>query len=456
MTRRGLSIAALCQLALALALVAAPAASAQTGASVASTNALLLPQGSRFICNMVDEGPSSPKAWVYCWEYLSGGSVGRHVRLDPGGGVSLSATEPVPVGIGGPGQPYGAWVTIGRFRCEVLKQGVECVVVATGKGFLAKGDEVVEVQTPPGVIEPPPVLGQSVTVETASGIVFVQTPGSKFSYPLNTGVRVPVGTVIDATRGTVRLSSAVVGGTTQAGLFRGGLFRVTQPRARSVNQGAPEDLTVLSLIAPVSKDCDRHLWGDGRGNFQIDGRYASAATNEAKWLVSDGCAGTLVKVARGAVTVEDSIRHRTATVAAGHTYTAYPSPTRGVSHALIWRALGGKVICGVVDHAEGAPATAMLCFSKSVPPPGGTTNAEGDPGFVFLRATGGAHPTRISQYSWIPEDGWLPKNQTPLGAGARWSYSQIGVKCMIAASRVRCSNRSGHGFTITHTSYRSF
>jgi hypothetical protein len=35
-----------------------------------------------------------------------------------------------------PTYKYGTDLTIGRFRCRVLKSGVRCVVVKTGKGFV--------------------------------------------------------------------------------------------------------------------------------------------------------------------------------------------------------------------------------------------------------------------------------------------------------------------------------
>jgi hypothetical protein len=452
------SLAAIGQLALALIVVAALAPSAKAAASPAPTSALLLPEGSGFICQMFDE---SSKAWVYCWVYLRGGKVGPHVRLGPDGEVSLSATEAPATGIGGPGEPYGAWETVGRFRCEVLREGIRCVVVATGKGFLAgtKGN-IEEVQTPPGLVAPLPLLGQSVNAEPASGYAFIQQPNSKFHFPLNEGVQAPVGTTLDATHGAVRLSLATTGGAVQTGLFRGGVFQVSQPGAG--NQGGSADLTVLTLLGTLEKTCAEGVPNEVRssvqGNFQIDGRYASITASDADWIVSDGCNGTLVKVLRGTVTIRDLLLGTTTTVTAGQTYLAHPDPAAngGLSEALVWRALGGKVICGVVSHVEGKPPTAMLCFARPIPPPPRSGNFEGDPGFAFLRSKGQAHPTRISQYSWIPKNGWLAKNQTSLVAGERWTYPQLDVHCAIAASRVRCVNRSGHGFMISRSSYRGF
>lgn len=450
-------------LALAVGAMAVPAAAHATAPP--STDAVLLPQGSRFICEMHDEGSSS-SAWVYCWEYLEGGSVGAHVRLDPEGEVSLTATERRPSGIGGPGEPFGAWATVGRFRCEVLVQGVECVLVATGKGFLAQADGIVEVQSEPGLTEPPPLLGSSATVQAVSGYALIEEPGSRYTRPLNTGARVPVGTEIDTRHGAVALRSAGAAGEVQTGVFRGGLFRFTQPL-----QGDPEDLTVLTLAGEAPMGCGgpgaqaavalhrggaglQRLQGDAQGHFEIAGHYASATVEDAEWLVEDRCSETAVKVTRGIASVDDFPGQRTVSIAAGQSYLAHPG--NGPSHALVWRALNGKVLCGVVSHGRSIPAVAMLCASRTIPPPRHTSHEEGDPGFVFLNATGAAHPTRVSQYPFQAEEGWLPKNQAVLRPGQTWSSGHLGVTCTIAAARIRCANRSGHGFTITKRSYRGF
>ena len=459
-----------------------PAAGA-AGAVEPPTSWVILPP-FRFGCEMVDDGT---QARVYCWER---GGRARHVRLDPSGEVNQSVEEAPPQGIGGPGEPYGAWVTVGRFRCEVLRRGVECVVIATGKGFLISKTKIVEVQSTPGVTEPPPVFGKNVTAQPTSGYTLIKVPGTKYFRPLNTGARLPLGTVLDTTHGTVLLASAAnPEEEKQTGLFQGGTFRVTQPKARGGS-----GLTELRLMGPLAGRCGsgdgrgrasaarvggrrgrwgrrngrrgrqtRRLWGDAHGNFKTGGRYASATVRGTKWLTEDRCHGTLVKVARGVVKVKDFLRHRTATVTAGHSYLARPSSGRGhrashsgTSHALVWRALDGKVICGVSIHPPGEPSKYLLCFARPVPPPKHSSSSEGDPGFVFIGASGHPRLARISQYSFQAKNGWLAKNQAALGPGRRWSYGRIGVICRVAAAKVRCANHDGHGFTITKSSYRGF
>jgi hypothetical protein len=293
-----------------------------------------------FICEMVDEGS---EAWVYCWEGTRGNT--RHVLLDPAGQVSLTATEPLPSGIGGPGVPYGAWLTIGRFRCEVLHKGIECVLISSGKGFLITRTDIVDVQSAPGITEPTPVFGKTAAVQSVSGYVLVKEPHTKFTTPLNSPARVPMGSILDTTHGTVQLSTAKgPGGEIQTGRFKSGLFKVTQPTGKSA-ANLPEGLTVLTLVGPRPPNCRQRvgrrpalaessakrsksrLWGDAHGDFQTGGRYATVTVRGTKWLTEDTCQGTLVKVARGTVQVNDLINHRSVSVTAGHSYLASASVT---------------------------------------------------------------------------------------------------------------------------------
>jgi ferric-dicitrate binding protein FerR (iron transport regulator) len=58
----------------------------------------------------------------------------------------------------------------------------------------------------------------------------------------------------------------------------------------------------------------------GRGKFQTEGRYGAATVRGTIWLTEDFCDGTLVRVTRGVVTVEDLVTHATVTVTAGQRY----------------------------------------------------------------------------------------------------------------------------------------
>jgi hypothetical protein len=369
------------------------------------------------------------------------------------------------------------WVTIGRFRCEVLRRGVECVAIASGHGFLITRTDIVEVQSPPGVTEPAPELGQSVTLQAGSGYVLIKQPGEKRFSILNQGARVPVGTVVDTSHGTVLLNAAAgAAGGTQAGAFHGGIFRVTQPSSASVASGLPEGLTVLRLAGRLPSGCGprqarrgnaaaarsgskgRHLWGNAHGNFQTGGHYASATVGGTKWLTEDSCAGTRVKVSRGVVTVEDFLHHRTVLVKEHESFLAHPGPIAPAadgasSHASLWSALDGKVICGLSIHPPQLP-TQLLCASRHVPPPPHSNRLDGDPGFVFLGSTGSPRLAKLSQYSWEEERDL--RTVGALTAGSEWRRAGIDVTCTVDATAVRCTNGSGHGFRITKSSYGGF
>ena len=75
----------------------------------------------------------------------------------------------------------------------------------------------------------PPELGQTLGVAPQAGKVLVRLPGSTRAVTLTDAASIPVGTTLDARKGTVALSSALPGDDTQTGTFHGGLFEVRQP-----------------------------------------------------------------------------------------------------------------------------------------------------------------------------------------------------------------------------------
>jgi hypothetical protein len=76
-----------------------------------------------------------------------------------------------------------------------------------------------------------PQLGKTVDVVPVSGQAFVTAPG-RARQQLVAAESVPVGTVVDATRGSVRVIGATAAGAgTQSGTYSGGEFQVLQPAA---------------------------------------------------------------------------------------------------------------------------------------------------------------------------------------------------------------------------------
>jgi hypothetical protein len=191
---------------------------------------------------------------------------------------------------------------------------------------------------------PAPVFGHSANLIPVAGSVFIKRPGDVAFIPIHAATSVPMGTIIDATNGQVQLISAAdpASRTVQSGIFYGGSFRVSQTTIRV--HGRVVALTVLTLTGPLPKGCaargatrasllalgarsrgtSRKLWGNAHGNFRTVGRYAAATVRGTKWLTEDKCAGTLVRVARGVVSVKDFPHHRVLTLRQPHSFVAHP------------------------------------------------------------------------------------------------------------------------------------
>ncbi len=174
---------------------------------------------------------------------------------------------------------------------------------------------------------PPPVAGKSVNAETKSGTVKVKLPGSNKFVVLGEQ-QLPVGTIVDATKGRVTLVAASnkSGGTATADFYEG-IFKVGQTKDA-------KPITTLTLVEKLScpkrgkasaaakKKKKRHLWGDGKGKFRTSGSYSSATVRGTRWMVEDSCTSTLTKVARGSVTVRDFAKKKNVIVKAGKKYVA--------------------------------------------------------------------------------------------------------------------------------------
>jgi hypothetical protein len=170
------------------------------------------------------------------------------------------------------------------------------------------------------------VNGKTVGVERGEGKILVKRPGQSGFHRLTEDEVIPVGTIIDARNGKVRLVSIDRYGREQSAFFFGGVFRVTQlPGSR---------LTVLHLIDTEFGGCEPaagaatasaahgtgKLWGSGHGNFRTEGNDGSATVRGTIWFTEDRCAGTFFKVQRGIVRVRDFIAHKSLSLPAGKSY----------------------------------------------------------------------------------------------------------------------------------------
>jgi len=161
----------------------------------------------------------------------------------------------------------------------------------------------------------------SLSVPGIRGRTFVRLTGAR---------QIPVGSLVDTRRGTVRLTSATnARGAVQSGDFSAGVFQVLQSRRL-------HGLTDLNLAGGSFRACTartgqatvassrviRRLRGSARGRYRTRGRYSAATVRGTIWDTVDRCDGTLTRVTRGVVVVRDFRKRRNITVRAGKSYLA--------------------------------------------------------------------------------------------------------------------------------------
>lgn len=192
---------------------------------------------------------------------------------------------------------------------------------------IVRVDTTVSTPGPP----PPPALGKSMGGQTISGTVLVKLPGSGRFVKLTAGKSLPLGTIVDARRGTVRIF-ATSGGTIYSADFYQGQFQIAQRKIKGATadmrlfggsfRRCPAGLRNPKSLGASGPKSVRHLWGKGSGKFRTAGRFSAAAVRGTTWLTDDQCTGTLTRVTAGSVSVRDFVRRRTVLVKAGHRYFA--------------------------------------------------------------------------------------------------------------------------------------
>ena len=185
---------------------------------------------------------------------------------------------------------------------------------------------------------PPPRFGRTLDIGLVSGVVMVTPPGRR---PFKLGVQdrnIPIASLIDTTHGRVDLRAAPPASTAGAaaarvedaqlydGAFRGSASRGRTHSRKSVlrearSSRAPHRRGTRSM-ARLPHRVVRLLHASASGRFQTDGRYAAATVRGTIWLTEDFCDGTLVRVTRGVVAVENLVTGAAVTVRGGHSYFA--------------------------------------------------------------------------------------------------------------------------------------
>ena len=184
---------------------------------------------------------------------------------------------------------------------------------------------------------PPPSFGRTVDIGLVSGTVIVTLPNGS-SFTLTSQDRnIPIGSLIDTTRGRVDMRAApppiatVAAARVEDAQFYGGAFHVRQSSALPVTQirlsgGDFAACRAPAHAHPAAGQPHRVLrlqHASGTGRFHTPGRYAAATVRGTIWLTEDFCDGTLVRVTQGVVSVENLVTHATVTVTAGQRYFAH-------------------------------------------------------------------------------------------------------------------------------------
>jgi hypothetical protein len=189
----------------------------------------------------------------------------------------------------------------------------------------------------PAAPTPVPALGQSVvTSAVAGGPIRVRPRGSAAYHVLTIAESIPVGSVVDARRGTVELRTArKTAGAVQAGRFGGGRFLVRQRRGSGMTSlhlrgGSFAGCRTGHGLARAAAERPRRvrrIWGsDHHGRFRTYGRDSVATVRGTRWSVTDRCDGTLTRVSAGGVDVRRFRDGRVVRVRAGHRHLARHRP----------------------------------------------------------------------------------------------------------------------------------
>jgi streptogramin lyase len=189
------------------------------------------------------------------------------------------------------------------------------------------------------------VLGDTVVASVVRGYVAVQRPGSTTFVPIAHATPLPMGSVIDADRGTVTIVTALPGRRrSQTAQFWGGKFSIRQAEsgmtdvyltggdfaacgraAKPKSARATVATTHHRAPAPRARSHKpiRKLWGrDRHGAFTTHGTDSISTVRGTYWLTEDRCDGTLTRVRQGKVSVKDLKTGRHTLVRAGHRHLA--------------------------------------------------------------------------------------------------------------------------------------
>lgn len=226
-----------------------------------------------------------------------------------------------------PRSALNAWKADEDFRAVVLDPEAQHIGVGVVQGAPFPVDAAAATYVADIGSQLRPEIGRTVVAGTTRGVVMVRSPGAKRFFKLKGRRKIRIGSVIDARRGRVRLTSAKnSAGRPQTADFYEGAFTIIQRR----RAGGSTDIRLVGALdckpgakaSAAAKKAKRKrkkrvVWGSGKGKFRTRGRYATATVVGTRWKTEDTCAGTRITVASGVVTVRDLRRKRTVRLRAG-------------------------------------------------------------------------------------------------------------------------------------------
>ncbi|MET0810067.1 MAG: DUF5050 domain-containing protein [Thermoleophilaceae bacterium] len=175
-----------------------------------------------------------------------------------------------------------------------------------------------------------PRYAATVDIGRDRGKVRLEVARTRGFVSLNAAEQIPVGSIIDTTRGRAQVSSASKSSTEtypplQNADVYGGVVKVRQPKG-----GKPT--TELDLVDSSGSGGRNGVWTSGiwgGGTYRITGKHGSATVRPKRlpgsspiWFTEDRPGGTFFKVKRGTVAVEDFTSHRQVTLKKGEHYLA--------------------------------------------------------------------------------------------------------------------------------------
>ncbi len=179
----------------------------------------------------------------------------------------------------------------------------------------------------------PPSLGKTAVAAVISGVVLVRMPGATGLVALGSSQNIPIGSLVDAQHGVVRLTTAInTAGKLQSATLWRGSFAVGQPPGHGMTTftlprpsgcPAPARHARTGTASAARTKTPPALWAkDNHGQYSTRGQNSVATVRGTYWETVNRCDGTLTTVEQGLVSVRDLHRHRSVLVRAGHSYLA--------------------------------------------------------------------------------------------------------------------------------------